>query len=137
MSLPVPPAAVTPDNAEFFAGLEAGRVRLPRCAACREVIWYPRHHCPFCGSNRVDWIDASGRGTVYSFTVVRRGQGDWAAAAPYVLAYVELEEGPRLLTNLVAADPGALAIGMAVEATVERVEGVPPVLRFRPLQAGR
>ena len=136
-SLPMPPAAVTPDNAEFFAGLEAGRVRLPRCEACGEVVWYPRHHCPRCGSNRVAWFDASGRGSVYSFTIVRRSQGEWAAAAPYVLAYVELEEGPRVLTNVVGADLATIAIGTPVEAVIERAEGVPPLLRFRPAQAGR
>lgn len=129
--LPAVPAEVTPDNQEFFAGLEAGRVRLPRCDRCGNVVWYPRHHCPACGSGEVTWFDASGKGTVYSFTVVRRSQGDWSAAVPYVLAYVELDEGPRVLTNVVGADPGGVAIGARVEAVVETAGGVPPVLRFR------
>ena len=130
--LPVSPAAVTPDNAPFFEGLEEGRVTLPRCRRCGHVIWYPRHFCPVCGSAEVGWFQASGRGTVYSFTVVRRGQGEWATAAPYVVAYVELEEGPRLLTNIVGAEPGAVSIGARVVAVIDRIDDAPPVLRFRP-----
>ena len=76
-------------------------------------------------------MTASGRGAVYSFTVVRRGQGEWEAAAPYVLAYVELDEGPRVLTNILTEDPSQVRIGARVEAVVERGEGAPPVLRFR------
>ena len=134
MSLPVPRAAVSPDTAEHFAGLEAGRLLLPRCDRCGAVIWYPRHFCPACGHLEVSWFAASGRGSVYSFTVIRKGQGAYAESAPYVLAYVELEEGPRVLTNLLVeeAELGALGIGDPVVAVVERADGVPPLLRFRP-----
>ena len=132
MELPVPPATVSPDNQPFFDGLEAGVLRLPRCAACQTVIWYPRHHCPSCGSNEVTWFDAGGEGSIYSLTIVRRGMGEWAAVVPYVLAYVELDEGPRVLTNIVAGDPEALRIGDRVRMVVERAQGAPPVLRFKP-----
>ena len=130
-SLPVPPATVTPDNAPFFAALQDGRLDLPRCDDCDAIVWYPRHHCPACGGSSLTWFTASGRGAVYSFTVVRRGQGEWEAAAPYVLAYVELDEGPRVLTNILTEDPSQVRIGARVEAVVERGEGAPPVLRFR------
>jgi uncharacterized protein len=134
MSLPVPKAAVSPDNREHFEGLEQGRLLLPRCDRCSTVIWYPRHFCPACGSRAVSWFEASGRGTLHSFSIVRRGQGAYAEAAPYVLAYVELEEGPRLLTNILV-EPSQfdrLAVDMPVEMAVERAEGVPPLLRFKP-----
>jgi len=133
VSLPVPKGAVSPDNREHFEGLEQGRLLLPRCDRCSSVIWYPRHFCPACGSLEVSWFEASGRGTLHSFSIVRRGQGEYSEAALYVLAYVELEEGPRLLTNLLV-DPSEfdrLAVGMPVEMAVERSEGVPPLLRFR------
>ena len=131
MSLPIPPGLVNADNREHFEGLAAGRLLLPRCRRCGEVFWYPRHACPFCGSLEVAWTEASGRGTVYSFSVVRRGQGAYAEAGPYVLAYVELEEGPRVFTNLLVEDLGAIQVGIPVEMVVEQAEGVPPILRFR------
>lgn len=128
--LPVPPLAESVELEPHLAGLREGRLLLPRCRRCAAVIWYPRAFCPQCGSLDVDWFEASGRGTIYSFTVVRRGQGPYATAAPYVLAYVELAEGPRVLTN-VNADPAALAIGTEVKAVVER-DGEAAILRFRP-----
>jgi uncharacterized OB-fold protein len=77
-------------------------------------------------------VQASGRGTVYSFTVSHRGMGPWSDHAPYVVAYVELEEGPRVLTNVVGADLDALRIGDAVEAVFQPA-GETKVLRFRPV----
>jgi uncharacterized OB-fold protein len=134
VSLPIPPGRVSPDNREHFDGLEAGKLLLPRCDRCGAVIWYPRHFCPACGSLEVSWFEASGRGTVHSFSIVRSGQGAYSEAAPYVLAYVELAEGPRVMTNLLV-EPEAfdrLAIGQPVEMVILKAEGVPPLLRFRP-----
>jgi uncharacterized protein len=134
LSLPIPPGRVSPDNREHFEGLEAGRLLLPRCDRCGNVFWYPRHLCPACGSFDVSWSEASGRGTVHSFSIVRRGQGAYAEAGPYVLAYVELEEGPRVMTNLLVEEErfADLAIGQPVEMVIEKADGVPPLLRFRP-----
>lgn len=134
MSLPIPPGRVSPDSREHFDGLEDGRLLVPRCDACGAVFWYPRHLCPACGSREVAWLEASGRGTVYSFSIVRRGQGAYAEAGPYVLAYVELEEGPRVMTNLLVETERfpEIAIGDPVEMVIERADGVPPLLRFRP-----
>jgi uncharacterized protein len=136
VKLPIPKAITSPDNEEHFTGLEAGRLLLPRCDACGTVIWYPRHLCPACGSLAVTWFEAGGRGTVYSFSIIRRGQGPYVEAAPYVLAYVELEEGPRVMTNLLVEPErfADLAIGQAVEMVIERADGVPPLLRFKPTQ---
>jgi uncharacterized protein len=129
--LPIPAAVVTPDNSEFFAGLEQGRLMLPRCDGCDTVIWYPRHHCPACGDSRITWFPSSGQGIIYSFTVVRRGLGEWGNVAPYVVAYVELDEGPRVLTNISPVDLASLAIGAPVEAVVDHSPDAPPVLRFQ------
>jgi uncharacterized OB-fold protein len=79
----------------------------------------------------VEWVDASGRGTVYSFTVNQRGQGPWAEHAPYVIAYVQLDEGPRVLTNIVGADPDQIRVGDAVTAVFQPA-GSTKVLRFTP-----
>ncbi|MED5362095.1 MAG: OB-fold domain-containing protein, partial [Actinomycetota bacterium] len=78
-----------------------------------------------------------GKGSVYSFTVTRRIPGSWGKATPFVLAYVELEEGPRVMTNIVDCDPEQVAIGDSVEAVFEDAtnrdgDSGPPLLRFRP-----
>lgn len=132
--LPQLPVEPSPDNQPHFDGLAEGRLLLPRCESCEQLFWYPRTHCPLCGSASVAWWEASGRGSVYSFTVVRRGEGPYAGTSPYVLAYVELEEGVRLMTNIVQlTDPSRLEIGQAVEAVFESGGDVPPLLRFRPI----
>jgi uncharacterized OB-fold protein len=94
-------------------------------------IWYPRRFCPDCHSLDVEWTEASGKGAVYSFTVTYRGSGPWAEEAPYVVAYVQLDEGPRVLTNIVGVDPETVRIGDPVTAVFE-LAGSTKVLRFTP-----
>jgi uncharacterized OB-fold protein len=137
------PAARPPRNAEaapYWDAAAAGRLVLPVCNACGLVIWYPRSWCPACGAESVVWTELSGRGTVYACTVIRKGMGPWAAAVPYVGAYVELEEGPRVLTNVVTDDPSSVHVGMAVTAVFVPVVGggdddsggPSAILRFTP-----
>lgn len=130
--LPVTPPSPTPDDAPFWAALAQSRVVLPRCRSCQTWIWYPRTFCPACHTPGVEWLDVSGRGRVYSFTVSTRGVGSWADRAPYVIAYVELDEGPRVLTNLVDVAPDDVSIGQAVTAVVQ-FDGDAPALRFAPI----
>lgn len=130
--LPAPGPPVTPDSQTFWDGTAEDRLVLPRCDKCSTVIWYPREFCPACGSMAVSWFDASGRGTVYSHTVVRKGEGMYGAVAPYVLAYVELEEGPRVLTNIVDCEPESVKIGQAVSVVFHETGQGPKLARFRP-----
>lgn len=130
--LPAPPPPVTVETQPFWDASAEGRLVLPRCQRCSTVIWYPRSFCPECHSDGVDWFEASGRGTVYSFSIVRKGDGPFREASPYVLAYVELEEGPRLLTNIVDCDPEAVAIDQAVEVVFADTGKGTAVPRFRP-----
>lgn len=80
----------------------------------------------------VEWIEASGKGTIYSFSVTRRGQGPWRDAIPYVLAYVELEEGPRVMTNIVDCDQSALEVGHRVEVVFHDTGQGNALPRFKP-----
>ena len=130
--LPAPGPPVTPDSQPFWDGTAEDRLVLPRCDKCSTVIWYPREFCPSCGSMSVSWFDASGRGTVYSYSVVRKGEAMYGAAAPYVLAYVELEEGPRVLTNIVDCEPESVKIGQAVSVVFHETGQGPKLARFRP-----
>jgi uncharacterized protein len=133
--LPAVPPEPGPEDAPFWEAAARDRLVLPRCRSCGTFIWYPRGFCPDCHTSGVDWVPASGRGTVYSFTVSHRGAGPWAAHVPYVIAYVQLEEGPRVLTNIVGADPDAVAIGDEVEAVFQPA-GPTKVLRFTPRLLG-
>ena len=140
MTLPAKAAEPNSENLQFFEGAEQRRLVLPRCTACGFVIWFPREICPECGSQDVDWFEASGNGSIYSCTVTRRIPGSWGKAAPFVLAYVELDEGPRVMTNIVDCDPEQVAIGDRVKAVFEEATDRdgnpgPPLLRFRPAEA--
>ena len=111
MALPAPAPVVNPETKPFWDGTAHALLLLPRCQNCQSINWYPKVFCPECGRFGVEWIEAAGTGTVYTFTIVRRGMGSYADAGPYTLAYVELDEGPRILTNVVDADLEKLAIG--------------------------
>jgi hypothetical protein len=130
--LPVPAPPVTLETKPFWDATAEGRLVLPRCDDCATVIWYPRAICPACGSLAVTWFDASGGGTVYSFTVVRKGQGPWREAAPYVVAYVELDEGPRVMTNIVGCEPDTVEVGMRVSVVFHPTDAGPALPRFQP-----
>lgn len=134
-ALPTVDPTPTADDAPFWAAAAEGRLVLPRCASCSTYIWYPRVICPACHSTDIEWVPGSGRGTVYSFTVNPRGFGRWAEVTPYAIAYVELEEGPRVLTNIVGTDPESVHIGQAVTAVFEPAETT-RVLRFTPAGTG-
>lgn len=130
--LPVRTSEVTSETEPFWTGLAEGSLRLPRCCDCDAVIWYPRAVCPLCGGSELEWITASGRGTVYSYSVVHKTQGRWNEHVPFVLAYVELDEGPRVMTNIVGCDPSTVSCGQAVEAVFDPGADGMSLLRFSP-----
>lgn len=128
--LPTPTPDASLDDQRFWDALAYDRLELPRCNSCGQVVWYPRPFCTECASTDLEWFEASGRGTVYSFAVTRKAPGSWGAHAPYVIAYVELEEGPRVMTNIVDVDPDSVEVGMAVQAVFHAGKDGGAVLRF-------
>lgn len=102
--------AINPENQAFWAATKAGKFLLKHCKACGTAHYYPRATCPYCRSAETEWKDSSGRGVIYSFTIMRR------AAVPFIVAYVTLEEGPTIFTNLIECDAEKLAIGGRVTA---------------------
>jgi uncharacterized OB-fold protein len=122
-------AAITrqPGAEPFQAAASEGRFLIPQCGACNRFHWYPRALCPFCFSDNIAWQSASGRGTVYSYTVMRR------AKPTYAIAYVQLEEGPTMMTNIVGCDLDAIRIGMAVGLVFQPAENGPLVPMFKPM----
>lgn len=117
----------------YWEACQRHELVLQRCGACGALRHYPRALCPRCLSDAVEWVRAGGRGTVYSFTVTHQNQAPgFRDALPYVLAYVELEEGVRLLTNIVDCPPDAVRIGLPVEVVFEDVTATVTLPKFRP-----
>lgn len=107
---------------------------LQRCGACNTLRYYPRAVCPECLSDEVRWEKMSGRGTVYTFTVTYQNQAPgFRDELPYVLAYVTLDEGPQMLTNVVGCKPDEVKVGMPVEVTFEDVNEDIAIPRFKPI----
>jgi uncharacterized protein len=109
---------VTPEAKEYFDGAVRGELRIQRCTTCRLHQHYPRSMCSHCGADTLEWVTASGRGTVHSFTVIRQhGVPPFDAWVPFVVALVELEEsGARMLATMPSLAPEAARIGMPVVA---------------------
>lgn len=131
--LPTPEPTITDETRPFWAAAAEGRLVIPRCRGCSGAIWYPRPFCPDCHGDDLEWVETSGAGAVYSFTVTRRGHADNPAyqdAPPYVLAYVELDEGPRILTNVVGSEPGTVRCGSRVNAVFHRAGDEAGLVRF-------
>ncbi len=121
------------ESRPFWEGCRRHELVLQRCADCGTVRHRPRALCPGCLSSEIEWIRASGRGTVYSYTATHQNQAPlFRGAVPYVLAYVDLEEGVRMLTNVVGCDPGEVRVGMPVQVEFVDVDPDRSVPRFRP-----
>lgn len=128
-ALPVPEVPHLGEADTFWRGIAADELLLERCRSCSAVVWYPRGFCPSCGSG-VTLEPASGEGAVYSFSVVHRGAGEYRGCEPYVVAYVELDEGPRILTNVVGCDPDSLVIGARVRVVFDHGPDGSALYRF-------
>ena len=120
------------DTAPFWEGARAGELRIQRCADCGRHVFYPRALCPHCLSERLEWVRASGRGTVYSFTVVHRTSEEFSAEVPFPVGLVVLDEGVRMMARL---DIGEPAIGMAVQVVFERVDDELSLPHFKEVEA--
>jgi uncharacterized protein len=127
--VPVP----TQETRPYWEGCKRHELRIQRCTACGHYQFYPRLYCDKCFSDDVEWITASGRATVYTFTIVHRPPSDaFKGDLPYVVALVKLEEGPSMMTNIVGCPPEQVAIGMAVKVTFDDLTDEITIPKFRP-----
>lgn len=129
------PGTDEPDTAEFWRRTRAGELSYQQCEDCSGVVFYPRSHCTHCLSGSLAWKTASGRATLYTFSVVRQSYHPFfRSRVPYAVGWVDLEEGPRLLTNIVGVvEPAAeLKIGQALTLEWEHHETLAIPL-FRPV----
>jgi len=128
--LPLADVEINNETHPFFFFFHNNTLLLLRCTSCTSVVWYPRAHCPVCFSTELKWEEMSGRGTVYSYSIVAKGNGRWKESGPYVVAYVELAEGPRILTNIVNVTPSEVHINMPVTAVFDTGDDGRVLLRF-------
>lgn len=131
-TLPNPAPVVTTTTKAFWDATAEGRFMLQRCDACATVIWFPKNHCPECSGTSLGTFDCSGRGTVYSFTIIRKVGNAYKEAVPFVVAYVELEEGPRVMTNIVGCEPDQVRVGMPVSMVFHDTGHGNALYRFVP-----
>lgn len=123
--LPAPQPNV--ETQPFWDAAAEGKLLVKRCESCSEAHYPPRGRCPYCFSDKTVWEATSGKGSLYSFSTMRR-----VPTGPYTLAYVTLDAGPSVFTNIVGADPDRLAIGDRMSVVFVPTEGGPPVPFFQP-----
>ena len=131
--LPNPAPAIDPETKPYWDATLEGKLIIRHCNACGENHWYPRTLCPFCGSVDTEWLETAGKGTIYTFAITRKGLGHYGGVGPYVLAFVTLDEGPTMLTNIIECDVDALRIGDRVEVVFHKTEAEAALPRFRPV----
>ena len=120
---------VSAEIEEYFRATAAGRLLIKTCDACERPHFYPRAICPHCFSSSTRWIEATGRGRIYTYSVARRG-----VPVPFAIAYVELEEGVTMMTNIVDCDLDALRIDMPVRVVFKPTQdNGPAVAMFTPV----
>ncbi len=118
-----PAPIVDPGTEPYWEALKQRRILLKRCQSCGKTHFYPRELCPHCYSDDLDWVEASGKGTVYSYTVVHRSAGPaYADDVPYTVAVVELAEGPRMMSWITGDDE--VQIGAHVKVTFVTVDDI-------------
>ncbi len=125
----------TPDTKPYWDALREHELQIQRCGDCNEAYFYPRSLCPSCLSGNVEWFRASGRGRLHTFTIVHAAGPKPVLPVPYVIAMIELDEGPRLMSNLVGVEPDSdqIACDMQVEIEYADVTDSCTLPRFRPV----
>jgi len=119
--------AMNPGDQEYFDAAAAGKLMLKKCADCGEHHHFPRALCPFCFSDKVQWVQAKGTGEIYSYSVSRR-----AGPIVYCIAYVKLDEGVTMLTNIVDCDLDTVKVGQKVKVAFKTTEGGVSMPVFAP-----
>ena len=122
----IPAPAINPENKPYFDAAAGGKLVYKFCNACRKPHHYPRALCPHCFSDKTEWRESRGTGTVYTYSLLA------AVQEPYCIAYVTLDEGVTLLSNLVDCDFSRIKVGMKVKAVFKATEGGAAVPMFTP-----
>ncbi len=127
--LPVPDLV----TARFWEAAREHKLLLQRCGDCGVFQFFPQSHCRSCLSESLNWVEASGRGTIYSYTIIRRApSAAFVQDIPYVVTLVELDEGVRMMSNVVGCVPEEVSVGMKVEVLFDHATDEIAIPKFRP-----
>jgi uncharacterized OB-fold protein len=130
---PLPNPLERDTSLPFWEGARRHELMLPRCRRCDRPFFYPREVCPVCLSSDIDWIEASGRGRLHSFTVIHQpANAAFASDVPYIYALIQLDEGPRMISNLIDCAPADAYVDMPVVADFDDVTPDVTLVKFRP-----
>jgi uncharacterized OB-fold protein len=137
-STPTKPLPVlTEENRPFWEGCRNGKLLLQQCSECHHYQFYPRLYCMHCNSDILQWVEASGRGTIYSYTIIHQNKSpEFVHDTPYNVALVQLDEGPRLLSNIVDIEVADLKVDLLVAVVFDQVNETFALPRFRPVREG-
>ena len=128
--VPVP----TKETQPYWDGCKQHELRVQKCATCNHHQFYPRLYCTVCMSDQIEWVKASGRAKVLSYTIVHRPVTQaFSGDVPYVVAMVTLAEGPQMMTNIVGCEPEKVHIGMPVQVTFEDWTEEISIPKFKPV----
>ncbi len=132
------PTPITPEAKPYWDGLTQGKLMLPKCGDCGRTFFYPRIVCPHCSSRSITWIQASGKGKLHAFGIAHQSfTRAFKVPPPFVLAMIELEEGPRMVSNLinVQPDPTVVKCDMPVEIVYTKLTDDVTIPLFQPANA--
>lgn len=125
---------ITRTSRIFYDGCKEGKLLYQRCQDCREVIFFPKELCPNCMGRNLEWVASKGKGKIYSYTIAyASAPPEFAADQPYVLAIIELDEGFRMMSNIIQCDFNTLDSDMPVEVVFDPVTPEFTLPKFRPL----
>jgi uncharacterized protein len=129
-----PLSVITEESRPFWEGCRQGKLLLQYCDRCQQYQFYPRLYCMQCEAENPRWVEASGRGVIYSYTIIQQNKSpEFANDTPYNVAIVQLEEGPRMLSNIVDIAPAELRVELPVIVVFDRVTDTISLPRFRPV----
>ncbi len=135
-SPPKPVPVVSAWARPFWDAAKEERLVIQKCGTCGRHVFYPRIACPHCSADNLDWVEASGKGTVYSYTVVQaNAPSAFLADIPFVVAVIRLEEGVQMLSNVIACDPDNVECDMPVEVAFEKLNDEFALPKFKPVIA--
>jgi uncharacterized OB-fold protein len=132
------PQPITPEAKPYWDGLKQGKLMIPKCGDCGVPFFYPRVVCPNCSSRSIGWIQASGQGKLHAFGIAHQSFNKaYKVPPPFVLAMIELDEGPRMLSNLINVhpDPKTVKCDMPVEIVFQKLTDDVTIPLFQPARA--
>jgi uncharacterized OB-fold protein len=125
---------IDPWTRPFWQAARQGKLMIQQCQSCRRHIFYPRIICPFCFSEQITWVESTGKGKIYTFSVVQNNApSTFIPDMPFIIAIVRLDEGVQMMTNIVGCDPSQVHCDMPVTVVFEKLNDEITLPKFKPL----